>query len=240
MAHLGIMPYVDRFSQNFPAGPLERFVPSRVYMTHPTPLPAWCECRVWLGRCSACGQAYMPECQLVAPCDATADGLVYAACDQQQVLRHGLVSAVWVQGRGAWHDLAAEGLACGCQARRRPVTKPVTHPWWLSLWLLWPYSMPRNLPSSLLSLWGYEVVLVLHPRTVPARGLCMRRVAGFAIAFINPDHLTTWKASHWTGPRSVWTRALYYLNAYQPGGQSERRRSHKAQGITPNFLTTMA
>ena len=23
-------------------------------MTHPTPLPAWCECRVWLGRCSAC------------------------------------------------------------------------------------------------------------------------------------------------------------------------------------------
>ena len=24
-------------------------------MTHPTPLPIWCECRVWLGRCSACG-----------------------------------------------------------------------------------------------------------------------------------------------------------------------------------------
>ena len=43
------------FLAKFPAGPLERFVPSNVYMTHPTPLPAWCECRVWLGRCSACG-----------------------------------------------------------------------------------------------------------------------------------------------------------------------------------------
>ena len=28
---------------------------TNVYMPHTTPLPAWCECRVWLGRCSACG-----------------------------------------------------------------------------------------------------------------------------------------------------------------------------------------
>ena len=42
------------FLGKVPVGPLERFVPSSVYMTHPTPLPAWCECRVWLGRCSAC------------------------------------------------------------------------------------------------------------------------------------------------------------------------------------------
>ena len=27
-------------------------------MTHPTPLPAWCEWRVWLGRCSACAVVY--------------------------------------------------------------------------------------------------------------------------------------------------------------------------------------
>ena len=43
------------FLAKFPAGTLERFVPSSVYMTHPTPLPIWCECRVWFGRCSACG-----------------------------------------------------------------------------------------------------------------------------------------------------------------------------------------
>ena len=42
------------FFAKFPADPLERFVPSNVYMAHPTPLPAWCECRAWLGRCSAC------------------------------------------------------------------------------------------------------------------------------------------------------------------------------------------
>ena len=41
------------FLAKFPAGPLERFIPSNIYMTHPTPLPAWWECRVWLGRCSA-------------------------------------------------------------------------------------------------------------------------------------------------------------------------------------------
>ena len=35
-----------QFLAKFPADPLERFVPSNVYMTHPTPLPAWCECRV--------------------------------------------------------------------------------------------------------------------------------------------------------------------------------------------------
>ena len=28
---------------------------TNVYMPLTTPLPAWCECRVWLGRCSACG-----------------------------------------------------------------------------------------------------------------------------------------------------------------------------------------
>ena len=100
--------------------------------------------------------AYMSACQLVAPCGATADGLVYVACAQQQALRRGLVSEVWVWGRGAWHGWAAEGLAYGCQVRQRPVTQPVNHPWWLSLWLLWPYSMPRNLPSSLLSLWGVQ------------------------------------------------------------------------------------
>ena len=27
-------------------------------MTHATPLPAWCECRVWLSWCSACAQSY--------------------------------------------------------------------------------------------------------------------------------------------------------------------------------------
>ena len=34
---------------------LNGFVPSSVYMAHPTPLPAWCECRVWLSWCGACG-----------------------------------------------------------------------------------------------------------------------------------------------------------------------------------------
>ena len=28
-------------------------------MTHPTPLPAWCEYRVWLGRCSACDRDWL-------------------------------------------------------------------------------------------------------------------------------------------------------------------------------------
>ena len=49
------MPYVDRFSQNFL---LARWSVSYLLMyTWHTLLhyPAWCECRVWLGRCSACG-----------------------------------------------------------------------------------------------------------------------------------------------------------------------------------------
>ena len=33
---------------------LDCFVPSSVYMTHPAPLPACSECRVYLGWCSAC------------------------------------------------------------------------------------------------------------------------------------------------------------------------------------------
>ena len=37
-------------------------------MTHPTPLPAWCECRVWLGRCSACANAVRALRNALAPC----------------------------------------------------------------------------------------------------------------------------------------------------------------------------
>ena len=38
-------------------------------MTHPTPLPAWCECRVWLGRCSACGRKHVSYIPSIAAAD---------------------------------------------------------------------------------------------------------------------------------------------------------------------------
>ena len=43
------------FLAKFPAIPPKRFVLSSACLTHPTPLPTWCECRVWLGWCSAFG-----------------------------------------------------------------------------------------------------------------------------------------------------------------------------------------
>ena len=42
------------FLAKVPAIPLLCFVPSSAYMTHATPLPALCECRVWLSWCSTC------------------------------------------------------------------------------------------------------------------------------------------------------------------------------------------
>ena len=53
IGHLVIMSQVDRFSSKLPLPCLKRVVPSSAYMTHPTPLPARYECRVWLGWCSA-------------------------------------------------------------------------------------------------------------------------------------------------------------------------------------------
>ena len=43
------------FLAKVPAIPLLCFVPSSAYMTHATPLPTWCECRVSLSWGSACG-----------------------------------------------------------------------------------------------------------------------------------------------------------------------------------------
>ena len=37
------------------SGPQALHYPHGAYMTHATPLPAWCEFRVWLSWCSACG-----------------------------------------------------------------------------------------------------------------------------------------------------------------------------------------
>ena len=54
ICHLLIMPSIHRFSLKFSLPRLKSFVPSSVYLKHPTPLPAWCEYRVWLGWCSAC------------------------------------------------------------------------------------------------------------------------------------------------------------------------------------------
>ena len=94
------------FLAKFYANPLERFVPSNAYMTHPTPLPTWCECRVWLGRCSACDNNYTKPCRLyLQDCQRS-----LCQCLQQQ-FNNGLFtirrnSAIFWSG--TWTDMTIE------------------------------------------------------------------------------------------------------------------------------------